>query len=100
MSRKAMSANSLIHSLADTADPRHVKDIRHPQLSTLTIMVMAMLCGKTSLQGIARFTCAHLAVLAQYIRLPRNKPPSFSTVQRLSHPVDCGQVYEQFNRWK
>jgi hypothetical protein len=99
MSRKAMSTHSLIHYLADIADPRHAKGIRHPQLSTLTIMVRAMLCGTTSLKGIARFARTHVEVLAQYIPLPRNKPPSFSTVQRLSHHVDCEQVCEQFNRW-
>jgi hypothetical protein len=58
-----------------------------------------MLCGHTSLKGIARFARTHVELLAQYIPLPRNKPPSFSTVQRLSHQVDCGQVCEQFNRW-
>ena len=94
-----MSTNSLVHYLADIDDPRHAKGIRHPQLSTLTIMVMAMLCGKTGLKGIARFARTHVELLARYIPLPRNKPPSFSTIQRLSHQVDCGQVCEQFNCW-
>jgi len=60
-----MSPHSLIHYLADIADPRHAKGIRHPQLSTLTIMVMAMLCGHTSLKGIARFARTHVELLAQ-----------------------------------
>ena len=94
-----MSPHSLLHYLAEIDDPRHAKGIRHPQLSTLTIMVMAMLCGKTGLKGIARFARTHVELLAQYIPLPRNKPPSFSTIQRLSHQVDCGQVCQQFNRW-
>ena len=94
-----MSYNSLIHYLAELEDRRHAKGLRHLQLSTLTIMVMAVLCGKTSLKGIARFARTHVEVLAQYIPLPRNKPPSFSTLQRLSHQVDCEQVCEQFNRW-
>ena len=89
MSGAAMSTHSLIDYLAEIDDPRHAKGIRHPQLSTLAIMVMAVLCGKTSLKGIARFARTHVEVLAQYIPLPRDKAPSFSTFQRLSHQVDC-----------
>ncbi len=94
-----MAYNSLIHYLSEIEDPRHAKGIRHPQLSSLTIMVMAMLCGKTSLKGIARFARAHVQQLAESIPLPRNKPPSFSTLQRLSHQLDFESLCEGFNRW-
>jgi len=94
-----MSANSLIHYLAELEDPRHARGIRHPQLSTLTIMVMAMLCGKTSLKGIARFARSHSQALAAVIPLPRNKAPSFSTIQRLSQQLSFECLCESFNRW-
>ena len=94
-----MSARSLVHYLAEIYDPRQAKGIRHLQLSSLTIMVMAMLCGRTSLKGIARFGRAHVKQLAEVIPLPRNKTPSFSTFQRLSRQVDAQQLCTSFNRW-
>lgn len=94
-----MSPCSLVHYLAEIDDPRQPKGIRHQQLSTLTILVMAMLCGRTSLKGIARFARAHVEPLAEVIPLPRNKAPSFSTFQRLSRQVDPQQLCRSFNRW-
>ena len=94
-----MSYQSLIHYLSDLDAPRHGKGVRHPQLSTLSIMVMAMLCGRTGLQGIARFARTHVALLAQFIPLPRDKPPSYSTFQRLSQQLDFDQLCTCFNRW-
>jgi hypothetical protein len=79
-----MATQSLIHYLSELEDPRHAKGIRHAQLSTLTIMVMAVLSGITSLKGIARFARTHRQALAEVIPLPRNKAPSYSTLQRLS----------------
>ena len=94
-----MAAASLVDYLSKLEDPRHAKGIRHVQLSTLTIMVMAMLCGITSLKGIARFARAHVQALAEVIPLPRNKAPSYSTLQRLSQQLDIEALCQQFNRW-
>lgn len=94
-----MTDRSLVHYLAEIDDPRKPKGIRHLQLSNLTIMVMAMLCGRTSLRGIARFARAHVEQLAEVIPLPRNKAPSFSTFQRLSRQMEADQVCASFNRW-
>jgi len=94
-----MAYQSLIHYLSPLSDSRHAKGKRHPQLSTLSVMVMAMLCGHSELKAMARFARTHVELLAQYIPLPRNKPPSYSTIQRTSHRVDCEQFCEQFNSW-
>ena len=94
-----MSYRSVVDFLAEIDDPRHPKGIRHQQLSTLTIMVMAMLCGQTALKGIARFARTHVELLGEVIPLPRNKPPSYSTLQRLSHQIDVEQLCGGFNRW-
>lgn len=94
-----MAYQSLIPYLSELNDPRHAKGKRHPQLSTLSIMVMAMLCGHTELKAMARFARTHVEQLAQVIPLPRSKPPSYSTLQRTSHQVDCEQFCSQFNRW-
>ncbi len=83
----------------ELADPRHAKGIRPVQLSSLTIMVMAMLCGRTSLKGIARFARTHVQALAEVIPLPRDKAPSYSTLQRLSQQLSIEGLCRQFNRW-
>jgi hypothetical protein len=62
-------------------------------------MVMAMLCGITSLKGIARFARTHVHALAEVIPLPRNKTPSYSTLQRLSQHLDIEALCQQFNGW-
>jgi hypothetical protein len=55
---------------------------RPEQVSLLLVVILAMLCGKTSLKSIARFGKAHRQELARRIPLPRGKAPSFSTLQR------------------
>jgi hypothetical protein len=94
-----MTCNSLIHYLAEINDLRHARGIRHAQLSMLTIMVMAMLCGKTSLKGMARFARTHAQALSAVMPLPRNKVPSFSTLQRLSRQIKFECLSGSFNRW-
>lgn len=85
--------------LKDIADVRQPKGKRHLQLSILVVMLMAMLCGKTSLKAIARFAKTHRATLENYIPLPRGKTPSYSTLQRTSHRLNIEEACEQFNQW-
>ena len=94
-----MVAHSIVSYLSELEDPRQPKGVRHAQLSTLTIMVLAMLCGITSLKGMARFAKRHVQELTEYIPLPRGKAPSYSTLQRLSRQLDYTGLCEQFNRW-
>jgi hypothetical protein len=65
--------------LSEIEDTRQARGKRHEQLALLVLMIMAMLCGKTSLKSIARFTKAHRDELSQYIPLPRGKVPSYRT---------------------
>jgi len=51
--------NHLIHYLEQIEDPGHKKGIRHQQLSTLIIMIMAYRSGYNSLRGMARFAKTH-----------------------------------------
>ena len=94
-----MAYHRLVHYLSELADPRHAKGIRPVQLSSVTMMVMAMLCGRTSLKGIARFARTHVQALAEVIPLPRDKAPSYSTLQRLSQQLSSEGLCRQFNRW-
>jgi hypothetical protein len=90
---------SLIVFLAEIEDTRKPKGKRHEQLSILTIMIMAMLCGKVSLKSIARFAKTHRAELAKHMPLPRGKEPSYSTIQRASLCLKINDVCSAFNKW-
>jgi len=94
-----METKSLVVFLNEIDDSRKAKGKRHEQLSILVIMIMSMLCGQTSLKSIARFARAHRSELIKYIPLPRDKVPSYSTIQRISHRLDASKVCGVFNSW-
>lgn len=94
-----MEQKSIVYFLGHINDVRKAKGKRHELLSLLVVMILAMLCGKTSLKGIARFGKAHRDELARYIPLPRGKAPSFSTLQRLSRRLSAHALVECFNSW-
>jgi hypothetical protein len=79
--------NNIITYLEQIEDPRHDKGKRHQQTSNLIIMIMAILCGHTSLRSMARFAKTHAKALSEFIPLPRNKVPSLSTLQRTSKSI-------------
>jgi hypothetical protein len=70
-----------VYFLAQVEDSRKAKGKRPEQVLLLLVVILAMLCGKTSLKSIARFGKAHRQELARHIPLPRAKAPSFSTLQ-------------------
>lgn len=94
-----MEHKSLITYLNEIEDTRHAEGKRHNQLSLIIIVIMAILCGKTSLKMIARFAKTHREELNKHIPLPRGKAPSYSTIQRLSHRLNAQQVCDAFNNW-
>ena len=94
-----MEPKSIVYFLGQIEDNRKAKGKRHEQLSLLIFMILAMLCGKTSLKDMARFGKTHREELARHIPLPRGKPPSFSTLQRLSRRLSIHSLVENFNGW-
>jgi hypothetical protein len=79
---------NLVSYLAKIKDPRKVKGIRHDQTTTLLIMIMAIMCGHTGMNAMARFAKSHSADLVEVMPLPRGKAPSSSTIQRLSRAIN------------
>lgn len=90
---------SLIMFLSEIEDTRQARGKRHEQLAILVMMIMAMLCGKTSLKSIARFAKAHHVELVRHIPLPRGKVPSYSTFQRASLRIKIDDTCAAFNKW-
>jgi hypothetical protein len=92
-------AESLIVFLGKIEDTRKARGKRHEQLAILVVMIMAMLCGKTSLKSIARFAKAHHIELGKHIPLPRGKVPCYSTFQRASLRIQIDETCAAFNQW-
>ena len=90
---------NLVDYLNEIKDPRKARGIRHEQLSTLVIIIMAMMCGHTSLKAISRFAKAHEEELSEHVPLPRNRVPSYATFQRLSQQIGFDEVCAKFNEW-
>lgn len=90
---------SLIDYLEQIPDPRKAKGIRHKQANNLVIMIMAIMCGYSGLNAIARFAKAHAKDLAKWLVLPRGKVPSSTTIKRLSKAIDSYDVCNAFNKW-
>jgi hypothetical protein len=89
--------NNLIFYLNPIVDPRNSKGIRHKQTTTLVIMIMAIRCGHTGLNAIARFARSHRQALSKVMPLPRGKTPSSSTIPRLSRTIEFDQLCHAFN---
>lgn len=91
--------NNLVSYLEKIEDPRRAKGIRHQQTNLLLIMIMAIMCGHTGLNAMARFAQSHRQELLKCLPLPRGKTPSSSTRQRVSRAIDFEQICNAFNEW-
>jgi hypothetical protein len=90
---------SLVNYLEELEDPRKARGVRYKQTSNLLIMIIAMMCGYTSLNAIARFAKSHAEDLSEVMPLPRGKTPSSATLHRLSRQINFDQLCNQFNNW-
>ena len=90
---------NLVTYLEQLNYPRQAKGIRHKPTTTLLIIIMAIRCGHTGLNAMARFAQSHRQRLSEVMSLPRGKAPSSSTIRRLSRALDFEQLCQAFNDW-
>ena len=91
--------SNLLEHLETLTDSRHAKGKRHSQTATLAIVLLGMLCGHVHIKAIARFAKQYQTQLGLALPLPKGKPPSIMTIQRLSLRIDAEELCEVFNRW-
>lgn len=90
---------TLMECLATVHDPRSRHGTFHPLTAILGLVTLAMLCGRTSLAGIARFGRHHQAPLAHALGFRRGKTPSVSSLSRTLRRLDTTQLEAVYSRW-
>lgn len=94
------AAPILAEELAEVPDPRRAAGCRHDLVFLLSIVVMAVLAGATSLSGIRRWaTGADPAVLTALARGGPITVPVVSTLSRLLARLDGDAVDDAFARY-
>jgi len=94
-----MTAPTLFDELATVPDPRRRHGLRHPLSAVLGRAALAMLMGRTSLAGIARFGRQYGPSLAFALGFTRGKTPSLSTLSRTLAALDADTVETVLARW-
>ncbi len=94
-----MSPRTLVDALAELPDPRSRHGQYHPLSAFLGLVVLAMLMGRTSLVGIARFGRQFGPPLAHALGFRRGKTPAASTLSRTLRRFDPEQLEAILTRW-
>lgn len=94
-----MSSPTLFEALSTLPDPRSHHGKIHPLPAVMGLVVLAMLMGRTSLIGIARFGRQHGTPLAQALGFRRGKTPAVSTLSRTLRRFDPQQLEAILSGW-
>jgi hypothetical protein len=94
-----MSAGTLYEALATMPDPRSRHGRIHPLPAVLGLVALAMLMGRTSLIGIARFGRQHGTPLAHALGFNRGKTPAVSTLSRTLRRFDAAKLEAILTLW-
>lgn len=94
-----MAARTLFDVLADMPDPRGRHGLIHPLPAVLGLVALALLMGRTSLIGIARFGRQYGTPLAHALGFRRGKTPAVSTLSRTLRRFDAAQLEGILARW-
>lgn len=94
-----MATVTLFDALATVPDPRSAHGRIHPLPAVLGMVALAMLLGRKSLTGIARFGRQYGAPLAHALGFQRGKTPTVSTLSRTLRRFDAGQLEAILARW-
>ncbi|WP_020473844.1 transposase family protein, partial [Zavarzinella formosa] len=95
----AMSSCTLLEALSELPDPRSPRGQIHPLPAVIGLVALAMLMGRTSLIGIARFGRQHGVPLAHALGFKRGKTPAVSTLSRTLRRFDAVQFEAIMSRW-
>ncbi|WP_029632148.1 transposase family protein, partial [Zavarzinella formosa] len=94
-----MSTCTLLEALSELPDPRSPRGQIHPLPAVIGLVALAMLMGRTSLIGIARFGRQHGVPLAHALGFKRGKTPAVSTLSRTLRRFDAVQFEAILARW-
>ncbi|QEG32196.1 hypothetical protein GobsT_70480 [Gemmata obscuriglobus] len=90
---------TLYDALATLPDPRSRHGRVHPLPAVMGLVALALLMGRKSLTGIARFGRQHGTPLAHALGFRRGKTPAKSTLSRTLRRFDPEQLEAALTRW-
>jgi hypothetical protein len=88
---------SLREALGEVGDNRAW--CTYPLEGLLTLVVLAMMCGKNSVKGVARWAREYRWEYAERLGFPRDKMPSLGTLQRVIAAVDDEELARVVGQW-
>src|SRR5437588_2129925 len=94
-----MNPCTLLEALATLPDPRSRRGRIHPLPAVVGLVALAMLMGRKSLIGIARFGRQYGTPLAHALGFRRGKTPTVSTLSRTLRRFDAQQLEAILGRW-
>jgi DDE_Tnp_1-associated len=94
-----MAGSSLVELFATIPDPRQPRGLIHPLPAVLSLAVVALLAGMTSLEAIAQFGRAHGAGLAHALGFRRKKTPAKSTLSEIFRAIDRDAFEAALRQW-
>lgn len=94
-----MAPRTLFEMLAEMPDPRGRHGRIHPLPAVLGLVALALLMGRTSLLGIARFGRQYGVPLAHALGFRRGKTPAVSTLSRTLRRLDPGRLEALLSDW-
>ena len=94
-----MPPSTLYDALATLPDPRSRHGRVHALPAVMGLVALALLMGRKSLAGIARFGRQHGTPLAHALGFRRGKTPAKSTLSRTLRRFDAQQLEAALSRW-
>jgi hypothetical protein len=94
-----ITPSTLFDALAKLPDPRSSHGRFHPLPAVLGLIALALLMGRTSLIGIARFGRQFGTPLAHALGFRRGKTPAISTLSRTLRRLDAAQLEAILAQW-
>ncbi len=89
---------SLMSFLDRIEDFRQKSGLRHPLKSTLVIIIMGVMSGRSSLRALSRFAKDNQQIFVELFDLTHGVP-TFGTIRTLLQGVGFEKVTEQFQDW-
>ncbi len=90
---------TLFDALATLPDPRGRHGRVHPLPAVMGLVALALLMGRKSLKGVARFGRQYGAPLAHALGFRRGKTPTVSTPSRTLRRLDPQHLEAALSRW-
>lgn len=94
-----MRIDALVEQLKAIPDWRRGRTVQHPLWLLLLMTLLGVMSGYSSLRGLAAFMERHHSEVADYFKLGKTKPPSYSTLREMTHYVNAHAVATVFQNW-